>query len=151
MTVYNALFNECYSELILWFGKDTFCQINLCTLLAYLEQIDYTGRITLNYIDDETFETLEENINIELGSYVESYKKILIEKELPDNTGVLLPDAVELYFDYLSDNGVLAELIYNNRDREESDIICIILENSKLYGLSDIQASKLIKKYKDRV
>ena len=48
-----------YSVIYLWFGKDTFCQTNLLTLLAYLEQINYKGNIFLNYIDDETFEILD--------------------------------------------------------------------------------------------
>ena len=37
-------------SLCLWFGKDTFCQMNLLTLLAYLEKIDFGGKIILNYI-----------------------------------------------------------------------------------------------------
>ena len=58
-----------YPRLNLWFGKDTFCQMNLLTLLAYLEQVDYRGKVLLNYIDDETFSVIEANISVELGSY----------------------------------------------------------------------------------
>ena len=44
MYVYDYLCSDDYQELRLWFGKDTFCQMNLLTLLAYLEQISYGGR-----------------------------------------------------------------------------------------------------------
>ena len=139
---------ENYSELRLWFGKDTFCQTNLLTLLAYLEQIKYGGQVFLNYIDDENFEVLEKNIPVTLGSYKKLYEDILIAKKHPTDLGVLDTDAIKLYFDYLSDNGTLAKLVRENSDKDDLALICILLENSKAYGLSDIQAEKLIKKYR---
>ena len=43
----------------LFFGNDTFCVINLLTLLAYLEQLKYQGVVVLNIIDDFSFKTIE--------------------------------------------------------------------------------------------
>ena len=137
-----------YKKLNLWFGKDTFCQMNLLTLLAYLEQIDYSGEIFLNYIDDETFETLEENVRVELGIYKNLYQEILINKNQIDNLGVLVARSIELFFDYHSKNGTLAEMVRNNVNMRQTDLICLLLENSRGYGLSDIQAKNLIDKYK---
>ena len=137
-----------YKKLNLWFGKDTFCQMNLLTLLAYLEQIDYSGEIFLNYIDDETFETLEENVRVELGIYKNLYQEILINKNQIDNLGVLVARSIELFFDYHSKNGTLAEMVRNNVNMRQTDLICLLLQNSREYGLSDIQATKLIKKFK---
>lgn len=137
-----------YSKLNLWFGKDTFCQMNLLTLLAYLEQIGYGGEVCLNYIDDETFDVIEANIKVELGIYENLYQKIIINKCKTDDVGILLAHSVELFFDYHLNNGILAQFVQENSDREEMEIIKILLENSKEYGLSDIQAQKLIKKYK---
>lgn len=137
-----------YKKLNLWFGKDTFCQMNLLTLLAYLEQIDYSGEIFLNYIDDETFETLEENIRVELGIYKNLYQEILINKNQIDNLGVLVARSIELFFDYHSKNGTLAEMVRNNVNMAQTDLICLLLQNSREYGLSDIQAKNLIDKYK---
>ena len=139
---------ENYSELRLWFGKDTFCQTNLLTLLAYLEQIEFSGKVILNYIDDETFEVTEDNITVTLGTYKKLYEDILIAKKHPTDLGVLDTDAIKLYFDYLSDNGTLAKLVRENSDKDDLALICLLLENSKAYGLSDIQAEKLIKKYR---
>ena len=137
-----------YSKLNLWFGKDTFCQANLLTLLAYLEQTQYGGEIALNYIDDETFEVLEADIKVELSGYENLYNEILIKKNDLKDIGVLDLNAIELYFDYHSSEGALAKIVRENSEREDVEIIRILLEKSKKYGLSDIQAAKLIKKYK---
>ena len=137
-----------YSKLNLWFGKDTFCQANLLTLLAYLEQTQYGGEIALNYIDDETFEVLEADIKVELSGYENLYNEILIKKNDLKGVGVLDLNAIELYFDYHSSEGDLAKIVRENSEREDVEIIRILLEKSKKYGLSDIQAAKLIKKYK---
>ena len=137
-----------YPELCLWFGKDTFCQTNLLTLLAYLEQIGYGGKVVLNYIDDETFEVLEENIPVTLGTYKKLYEDILIAKKSPTRLGVLDVKAIELYFDYRSNNGTLSRLVRENSDKDDLNLICLLLKNSKAYGLSDIQAEMLIRKYR---
>ena len=137
-----------YSRFNLWFGKDTFCQANLLTLLAYLEQTQYAGEIALNYIDDETFEVLEADIKVELSGYENLYNEILIKKNDLKDIGVLDLNAIELYFDYHSSEGALAKIVRENSEREDVEIIRILLEKSKKYGLSDIQAAKLIKKYK---
>ena len=137
-----------YSELHLWFGKDTFCQTNLLTLLAYLEQIGYGGKVVLNYIDDESFEVIEENIPVTLGSYKKLYEDILMAKNRPADLGVLDTKSIELYFDYHSDSGELARLVRENSDKDDFTLICLLLENSKAYGLSDLQAGKIITKYK---
>ena len=144
MHVYDALNENIYTELHLWFGKDTFCQINLLTLLAYLEQIVFAGKVFLNYIDDETFEVLEEDINVKLGLYKKLYEDILISKQIPSEVGVLFAGAIDLYFDYLSDDGMLVHLVKENADLDKKDLVKLVLDNSKEYGLSDLQAEKII-------
>ena len=148
MHVYYALIEGNYSELRLWFGKDTFCQANLLTLLAYLEEIGYDGRVILNYIDDESFEVLEENIPVALGSYKQLYEDILITRTRRTELYALVFEAFELFFDYLSDDGALSRLVRENSHLDDTSLICLLLENSKEYGLSDIQARKLIEKYR---
>ncbi len=135
-----------YNEIRLWFGLDTFCQLNLLTLLALLEKIDYRGKITLYIIDDESFEILEKNIKIQLGVYTNIYEKILIKRVSIPNIGVLSQKAIDLYFDYLSSDGALAKLILENKDKDENFLITQILLHSKDYGLSDLNAKNLIKR-----
>ena len=144
MYVYDALNNSDYALLSLWFGKDTFCQINLLTLLAYLEQIKYRGKIKLSYIDDETFEVLKTDIDVKLGIYGKIYRDVLISKIIPNNVGVLNDKAIDLFFDYRSKSGNLARLIKENADKTRAELIHLLLDKSKDYGLSDLQAEKLI-------
>ena len=144
MYVHDALNKRKYSSIHLWFGKDTFCQVNLLTLLAYLEQIEYRGELKLNYIDDETFQVLDSDIDVKLGAYGKIYEGVLIFKNRPNDVGVLTSRAIDLFFDYRSKNGELARLVRDNADKEKAEIIKILLEKSKDYGLSDLQAEKLI-------
>ena len=144
MHVYNTLKANEYQTICLWFGKDTFCQMNLLTLLAYLEQIEYRGELKLNYIDDETFEMLESNIDVKLGIYSKIYEDVFISKIVPQSVGVLFARAIDLFFDYHSDNGELSKLIRANSNKKKIELINILLEKSKDYGLSDLQAERLI-------
>ena len=144
MQVYDELTQNNYSELRLWFGRDTFCQMNLLTLLAYLEQMDFNGKVILNYIDDLTRDVIEADINVTPGIYKKLYEDILIHKRMPDAVGVLSQKAIELYFDYLSDTGYLATLVNQNAGMDENEFVKLLLENSKDYGLSDLQAKRLI-------
>ena len=148
MYAYDALNNNDYNEICLWFGKDTFCQMNLLTLLAYLEQIQYQGELKLNYIDDETFEILESDINVVLGVYSKIYQDVLISKNLPSDVGVLCYRAIELYFDYRSDTGILAGIVKANYHKDKMELIGLLLQKSKDYGLSDLQAERLINRIK---
>lgn len=145
MYVHEALKNKEYRSICLWFGKDTFCQVNLLTLLAYLEQIQYKGKLNLNYIDDESFEVIESNIDVELGIYRKIYEDVLIMKAAVKDVGVLDERAIDLFLDYRSDEGALAKLVRINANKEKGELIRLLLEKSKEYGLSDLQAEKLVK------
>ena len=144
MYVYDALKNNNYQAVHLWFGKDTFCQMNLLTLLAYLEQIEYQGELKLNYIDDETFEVLATDIDVKLGIYSKIYRDVLISKIVPDDVGLLCTRAIDLFFDYHSANGKLAQLVRTNIHKGKTELIGLLLKQSKDYGLSDIQAERLV-------
>ena len=144
MHVYDTLKNNDYQKICLWFGKDTFCQVNLLTLLAYLEQIEYQGELKLNYIDDETSEVLDTDIDIKLGIYSKIYEDVLISKIVTNDVGVLCARAIDLFFDYHSDNGELAKLVRANAHKGKTQLISLLLEKSKDYGLSDLQAERLI-------
>lgn len=41
----NNLFSKKYQCIVLWFGEDMFCQMNLLTVLAYLEQISFVRNL----------------------------------------------------------------------------------------------------------
>ena len=147
MHVCKALADNEYSELRLWFGEDTFCQMNLLTLLAYLEQISFSGKVVLNIIDDSSFATVKENIPVQLGVYSKLYNEILVQRKEATEVGVISPRAVELFFDYHSAYGKLAEIVKSNAHLDETALVSLLMSESDEYGLSDLQAKKLIEKY----
>ena len=132
-------------RICLWFGTDTFCQMNLLTLLAYLEQIGFEGEVELQRIDDENFAEIGEKKAVKLGLYEDLYREILMEKKKPSALGCLEERAVALYFDYRSPRGFLASLIRENAELDEMALVCLLLKRSAEYGLSDLQAKKLIR------
>lgn len=136
-----------YRQITLWFGLDTFCQANLLTLLAYFEQKNYKGKVIINYVDDESFNVVNENIQVELGIYRKIYNDVLISKKRPNEYGVINKNAIDLYFDYHSNQGKLAKLVKDNNHKNKSELLVLLVLNSKEYGLSDLQAEKLINEY----
>ena len=146
MQVCDVLKKKEHNILLLYFGKDSFCQINLLTLLAYLEQIGFDGKIWLKLIDDESFEIIEGGIVVELGMYQKLYEEILIKKQKPKEIGVLNSRAIDLYFDYLSEDGFLANIARSGPFWNEKSLIRIILAMSKEYGLSDKQVENLVRR-----
>lgn len=147
--VFDALKNGAnrYETLYLWFGRDVFCQMNFLTLLAYLEEIAYQGRVVWNVIDDESFSLLE-TVEVTLGEYLALYETLLVSNRPTGAVGVISQEAIALYHDYLSDNGILAQLIHENKEKDELSLIMLLLDASVAYGLSDLQAKKLIEKYR---
>lgn len=135
-----------YEKLQLWFGKDSFCQLNLLTLLAFLEKIAYQGELSLFIIDDESFAVIERDIKIQLGNYQKLYETILIDKKMPSNFGIIYKKAVELYFDYLSPDGALAQFILKNKEKSEDTLMKELLLRTKEYGLSDSNILSLIQR-----
>ena len=135
-----------YTHLYLWFGADTFCQLNLLTLLALLEKIQYQGKISLYILDDESFAILEKDIPVTLGIYTNLYQQILINHTPVAHVGALNHKAVDLYFDYLSSDGELAKFILENREKDNDVLLKELLLRTKDYGLSDLNIQNLIKR-----
>ena len=128
----------------LWFGMDTFCQLNVLTLLAYLEQRNYSGKVFLNFIDDETFAVVGEKVEVKLGLYEQIYFDAVVNKRTPKEYGVLDKGAIDLYFDFLSPSGQLAKIVLNGANEPRQDIVIKLINESKDYGLSDLLAEELI-------
>ena len=139
---------EDYDEIILWFGQDTFCQMNLLTLLAFLEQIKYSGMVALNIIDDYSFKIIEENISVSLGIYFDLYNDILVNRSSVLAKGVITQRAIDLFFDYHSSEGFLATIVKSSPDLDKDLLLEKLIQYSNDYGISDIQAKLLISKYR---
>ena len=66
-----------FNEVTLVFGQDDFCQYNLRGALWMLQQIKYTGKINILYIDENTYASLKEVKDIDLNKEIHNLDKIL--------------------------------------------------------------------------
>ena len=112
------LFTFEYDELHLFFDEDMFCQINLITLLAYLDSNNYDGNILIN--------------------------KQIPETILPD----IMMDAVINYLDYSKEDNELTQFVEQNIDMQENNLLDELYNRFKHLGLGDIQLQKVIDKVK---
>ena len=79
-----------------------------------------------------------------IGIYSKIYEDILISKIVPESVGILSARTIDLFFDYHSDNGELVKLVKANAKKGKMELIHLLLDKSKEYGLSDLQVEKLI-------
>ena len=133
-----------YSVIRLWFGLDAFCQINMLALLAYLEQIEYKGKIFYQAIDDASFETLETTAELTLGTFISAYQNVMRGK------------SISTEYDFIN-RGIDGYLYVKNRDNRfyryikenlgkltETQLIIDVLKDSAEFGLSDMYIQKMI-------
>ena len=143
----NALQKPDWDEIVLWFGKDVFCQMNMLTVLAYLEKQKYHGTVYVQYIDDETSEKIGDKQLVNIDGKGELYQKVLVEKIFAKTDDSALQNAINLYLDYLSKDGFLIKTVKENAFLPKEDLVKKLLLCSKDYGLSDLQALQLIEEY----
>lgn len=141
------LFNFEYDELHLFFDEDMFCQINLITLLAYLDSNAYDGKIALHLIDYDFNEI--KCVEIKPQGFFAVYKSVLIDKKIPET---ILPDimmdAVVNYLEYSKEDNELTQFVQDNIDLQENELLDEMFARFKHLGLGDTQLQKIIDKAK---
>ncbi|MBP1913512.1 AraC-like DNA-binding protein [Lederbergia galactosidilyticus] len=141
------LFNKKYKWIVLWFGEDMFCQMNLLTILAYLEQSEYKGKVFLNSFGEDEFKVNQ--IELQLGNYHSVYKEVLINHKKPQVE--LLPvmyQAIDIYLKMLNENNAVVKYISKNKDLPTTELISKLFDLFPTIGYGDLQYLKLIDKIK---
>ncbi|GAA0355057.1 AraC family transcriptional regulator [Alkalibacterium iburiense] len=135
---------EQYAFIYLWFGEDMFCQINVLTLLAYLEQIGYGGSVQLNVFDEKEFQV--ETVDIMLGNYERVYREVLVHHEASsEDTYPLMNRAVGIYLELLTEPNRITEYIKKNRELSDKDLLQKLFKKFDYIGYGDSQYMDLIK------
>ena len=148
MTCFLSKSNEfkLYDEIKLWFGEDTFCVINLLSILTYLEQLEYKNKIILNVIDDETYKVLSSNHNIELGKFTMSYKALFYMNKFIPTGYPIIDKGINDYLYLKKEKNHLYKYIKENNDNlSEEELLINLLSQTKEYGLSDVILLEMIK------
>jgi hypothetical protein len=143
----DPLFSDDFSHVALWFDADMFCQINLLTILAWLDQTDHKGTIDLHIVSDK-FEPVD-YFKLKAKGYYAFYKQVLIHKTLPKYVHPApLKKGVELYLNYLNKESDLVLYIQKHQNVLEKDLVSTLIDKFKNYGLGDTQYIEIIKSHR---
>lgn len=148
VTPLKPLFENKYKCIVLWFGDDMFCQMNLLTVLAFLEQEGYQGKVFFHMIKDMSYE-VEETEDILLGGYKEIYQQVLIHHRLPE--AKLMPvmyQGIKLYLEYLKEDNEITAYIKKHVGKPLDELLKQLFHLFPQYGLGDLQYIKMIETIK---
>ncbi|MGG4170072.1 AraC family transcriptional regulator [Rossellomorea vietnamensis] len=139
----HPLFQENVDHIALWFDEDMFCQMNVLTILAWLDQREYTGTIDLHLLDHQ-YKPMSD-YSLEAKGYAALYEQVMIHRAMPEDV-VLEPlkKGVELYLNYGEKDSELMVYIKKHPDVPTEKLVPLMLENFSEYGLGDTQYFKLI-------
>lgn len=138
------LFAGNFECIVLWFGDDMFCQINFLTILGYLEETNFTGKIFLNLVGERTMEI--EQFEVEVKGYKELYRQVMVNRKLPDSAPLpVLYNGIKLYLQYLNKENEITLYIKNHLNLSEDALLMRLFKIFPQYGLGDTQYMKLIR------
>lgn len=138
------LFNESVEHIALWFDEDMFCQMNVLTILAWLDQREYKGAIDLHLVDYQY--KLVNKYSLEAKGYAALYEQVMIHHRMPEAVELKpLYKGIELYLNYLKKDNELMLYIQKHRDVPAEKLVPVLIENFREYGLGDRQYEELIK------
>lgn len=144
LTPLQPLFSGKFTNISLWFDADLFCQINILTILAWLDKAEHMDAIELNIVDNQ-FEPMSQ-YTLKAKGYYDIYKQVLIDKTMPENIDPEpLKKGIGLYLNYLRKDSDLMQYIRKHRDIPEEELMLALLEKFKDYGLGDTQYFEIIK------
>lgn len=146
--IVNPNYINTFDEINLWFGEDTFCVINLITILAYLEQIKYSGIIYYTRLDDYTNKIIKEKELIKLGIFNKVYETVILNKTFIQTNISFIDTTITNYLDLHNGLDNVSKYIKNNFDLDDNTLLINSLNNSKDLGLSDVIIQKIINKFK---
>lgn len=139
------LFEEEFNLIVMWFGDDMFCQINMLTVMGFLEQRGYTGKLLLCVVCESNDEILPEVYEVQLEGSLEKYRDIICKHQMPQQE--LLPvtyQVVKIYLNYRDENSEISRYIIKNRNKEKQELVRELLKTFPQYGLGDLQYEMMI-------
>ncbi|MGF3104035.1 AraC family transcriptional regulator [Rossellomorea sp. DUT-2] len=144
------LFCEDNDHITLWFDEDMFCQMNLLTILAWLDQTDYKGSIDLHLVGDD-FQPVS-CYSLEAKGYDSLYKQVMIHQKAPQQVYPgPLDKGIDLYLNYLKKDSDLMLYIQQHQDVPIKELVSLLIENFKDYGLGDTQYFEMIQSYRQKL
>ncbi|MDY0395780.1 helix-turn-helix transcriptional regulator [Virgibacillus halophilus] len=141
----NNLFLKKYNYIVLWFGEDMFCQMNLLTLLAYLEQSHFKGKVYLNSFRDDEFKVSQ--TEIALSGYYSVYVEVMVNLMKPTNeVPPVMYQAIGLFLEMQTENNRVIKYILKNKHLPSFELLKRLFEVFPTLGYGDSQYRELIDK-----
>lgn len=134
-------------EVHVYFGEDLFCQLNLITILSYLEKIGIQ-KVTYHVVFEDEMKETAVIENVETQGFSDIYKKVLIDHEICATPLEIMDKGLMLYSDYLDENGKLASFIRSNETDSVLQLTVKIIRQLPEYGLGTEQCANVINKYR---
>ncbi len=139
-----SLFEQTYAYVVLWFGADMFCQMNMLTMLAYLEKRYNLDQIQIQVIDEETYQT--ETIKPKKVDFRVIYDMVLMQGRAPtQQTMPVLDQGIQLYLHYIQENNDIIDYILKFRDLPQNMLLEQLFRTFSNYGLGDVQYLDMMK------
>ncbi|WP_141555568.1 helix-turn-helix domain-containing protein [Bacillus wiedmannii] len=143
------LFMKKYKCIVLWFGEDMFCQINLLTILSYLEQSCYEGKVYLNSFREDEFKVNQ--IELELGNYSTIYNEVLVNhKKTSHKVPPVMYQAIDLYLEMLKEDNIVMKFIFKNQGLSNQELLIKLFQLFPTIGYGDTQYINLINNIKKK-
>ncbi|MED3025891.1 MULTISPECIES: helix-turn-helix domain-containing protein [Bacillus cereus group] len=143
------LFTKKYKYIVLWFGEDMFCQMNLLTILSYLEQSSYEGKVYLNSFREDEFKVNQ--IELELGNYSSIYNEVLVNhKKTSHKVPPVMYQAIDLYLEMLKEDNIVMKFISKNQGLSNHELLIKLFQIFPTIGYGDSQYIELINKIKKK-
>ncbi|KPL60964.1 hypothetical protein [Rossellomorea vietnamensis] len=137
------LFKGTVEHVSLWFDEDMFCQMNVLTNLAWLEQREYKGTIDLHLVDEQYKPVNEYSLGAR--GYAALYEQVMIHHERPEAIELKpLNRGIALYLEYLKKDSELILYIQKHRAVPAEKLVLLLFENFREYGLGDTQYFDMI-------
>lgn len=142
-----------FDGIVLWFGDDMFCQMNLLTVLAYLQRAGYRGKVVFHRVIEtaEAIETIDamqamEPIELPALDYAALYKQVLVRRERPVPPPFpIMARGIDLYLEYRKPGGEIAAFIRQHADKADDELLQDLFRRFSHYGLGDTQYREMIR------
>ncbi len=132
-----------HAGVVLWFDDDMFCQINVLTMLAYLEQIHYEQPVILVVFNHEL--TVFDVQQLTLSGYQQIYKTVLLNQETNTfDVPAVLSSGISRYLALLQEDNEIKTYIKNHTHLNDESLVRALLNEFSQYGLGDVQYIKMI-------
>ncbi len=127
----------------IYFGEDLYCQLNMITLLAYLEKIS-VRTVTYHVIFEDEMKETALIEGLETAGFGEIFRSVLINGTITGTPLEITNKALMLYSDYLDDNGRIASFIKSNPEDSVLKLTVKLIKEFPEYGLGEEQCKALI-------